>query len=84
MPLVRRGNPEIECLLVGGDLPDHLRRICGEAVMPVGYVKDLSDIFDRVRLTVAPLTYGAGIKGKVVESLSVGLPCLQPDCGRGS
>ena len=29
-----------------------------------------------VRLTVAPLTYGAGIKGKVIESLGAGLPCV--------
>jgi glycosyltransferase involved in cell wall biosynthesis len=36
----------------------------------------LAEIFDRVRLTVAPLTYGAGIKGKVIESLSAGLPCV--------
>jgi len=29
-----------------------------------------------VRLSVAPLRYGAGIKGKVVSSLSYGLPCV--------
>ena len=29
-----------------------------------------------MRLTVAPLTYGAGIKGKVIESLGAGLPCV--------
>ena len=29
-----------------------------------------------MRLTVAPLTYGAGVKGKVVDSLSAGMPCV--------
>ena len=29
-----------------------------------------------MRLTVAPLRYGAGLKGKVVASLAVGLPCV--------
>ncbi|XYD11747.1 glycosyltransferase [Methylobacterium sp. NMS12] len=33
-------------------------------------------VFDRVRLTVAPLAYGAGIKGKVLDSLSAGVPCV--------
>ena len=29
-----------------------------------------------MRLTVAPLRFGAGLKGKVVTSLAVGLPCV--------
>jgi glycosyltransferase involved in cell wall biosynthesis len=29
-----------------------------------------------VRLTVAPLRFGAGIKGKVLDSFAAGLPCV--------
>ncbi len=76
MPSVRKQNPNIECLLVGHDLPEQLRQLCGDGVVAVGYVEDLAEIFDRVRLTVAPLTYGAGIKGKVIESLAAGVPCI--------
>jgi len=76
MPRARRRNPHIECLLVGSDMPEHLRRLCKNGVIPIGYLEDLAEIFDRVRLTVAPLTYGAGIKGKVIDSLSAGLPCV--------
>src|SRR5262249_48888414 len=36
---------------------------------------DLDQVFDAVRLTVAPLRYGAGIKGKVLASLAAGVPC---------
>src|SRR5262249_41950633 len=36
---------------------------------------DLAEIFDRVRLTVAPLAFGAGIKGKVLDSFAAGVPC---------
>ncbi|NHO30910.1 glycosyltransferase, partial [Acetobacter farinalis] len=31
---------------------------------------------DQVRLTVAPLRFGAGIKGKVLDSLAAGVPCV--------
>ena len=41
-----------------------------------GHVPDLHDVFDSVRLTVAPLAYGAGLKGKVLESLAAGVPCV--------
>ena len=76
MPAVRKRNPAIECLLVGSDMPEPLRRLCKDGVVAIGHVDDLAEIFDRVRLTVAPLTYGAGVKGKVIDSLGAGLPCV--------
>ena len=76
MPAVRKRKSDIECLLVGSDMPEHLRRLCKDGVVAIGYVEDLAEIFDRVRLTVAPLTYGAGVKGKVIDSLGAGLPCV--------
>jgi glycosyltransferase involved in cell wall biosynthesis len=57
-------------------MPDELRRIVAAGIIPIGYVASLTEIFDRVRLTVAPLAYGAGVKGKVIESLSAGIPCV--------
>lgn len=42
----------------------------------VGWVDDLATVSDRVRLTVAPLSYGAGGKGKVLDSLAVGVLCV--------
>lgn len=76
MPAVRKRDPAIKCLIVGSNLSEDLRRMCGEGVEPVGQIDDLATIFDRVRLTVAPLTYGAGIKGKVIDSLGAGIPCV--------
>jgi glycosyltransferase involved in cell wall biosynthesis len=76
MPRVRWQDPGIECLLVGSALPDELRNVKVEGVTLVGHVDDLSTIFDRVRLTVAPLSYGAGIKGKILDSLAAGIPCV--------
>ncbi len=76
MPLVRQQDPDIECLLVGSNMPDELRRIDCPGIVPMGYVPDLATVFDRVRLTIAPLRYGAGIKGKVLQSLAAGLPCV--------
>ena len=76
MPLVWQRAPEIECLLVGHDLPDDLSHVTTRGVVPIGPVRDLSEVFDRVRLTVAPLAFGAGIKGKVLDSLAAGVPCV--------
>jgi glycosyltransferase involved in cell wall biosynthesis len=84
IPLVHAQEPGLECLLVGDGMPDGLRQRCGNGVVALGQVNDISEIFDRVRLTVAPLRYGAGIKGKVVDSLAAGVPCvLSPIAAEG-
>jgi SAM-dependent methyltransferase len=46
-----------------------------------GFVPDLGALLDGVRLTVAPLRYGAGIKGKIATSLSHGVPCVTTPLG---
>src|SRR5258708_110511 len=81
MPRVRERDPKIECLLVGDGLPDGVRQRCGDGLVAVGGVADLAEIFNRVRLTVAPLRFGAGVKGKVIDSLAAGLPCIMTPVG---
>jgi glycosyltransferase involved in cell wall biosynthesis len=77
MPLVWRTHPEIQCLLVGSAMPPVVRRLERPSVTILGQVEDLqSSVFDRVRLTVAPLRYGAGVNGKVLESFAAGIPCV--------
>jgi O-antigen biosynthesis protein len=76
MPKVAESHPSMPCLLVGSAMTDHIGRLASETIVPMGAVGDLSDIFNRVRLTIAPLAYGAGIKGKVLASLAAGVPCV--------
>jgi len=76
MPLLQERDPTIECLLVGADFPTALRERCGEGITAIGAADELAAIFERVRVTVAPLRYGAGVKGKVIDSLAAGVPCV--------
>ena len=76
-PLVRARLPDVRFFLLGSKLPEEVVRLGEEpGVSVVGYVTDLSEYFDQCRLSVAPLRYGAGIKGKVGTSLSYGVPCV--------
>jgi hypothetical protein len=80
MPLVWARDPAIGCLLVGSAMPDVVTRLARPGVVAVGAVEDLgAAVFDRVRLTVAPLRYGAGVKGKVLDSFAAGIPCVMSE-----
>lgn len=75
-PLVLRGDRRCEFSVVGADLPPGLLDGAPGAVRYLGPVADAAPWFESLRLTVAPLRYGAGVKGKVVSSLSAGVPCV--------
>jgi autotransporter passenger strand-loop-strand repeat protein len=77
MPLVWRKAPEIQCLIIGSGLSDDLRReLTKPGINVLGRVDDLAAVLERIRLTLAPLRFGAGLKDKVLRSLAAGLPCV--------
>ena len=76
MPLVWQTHPGIDAVLVGSAMPDAIKALARPGLTVLGAVPKLSEVFDRVRLTVAPLRYGAGVKGKVLSSFAAGIPCI--------
>ncbi|MGC8477924.1 MAG: Hint domain-containing protein [Acetobacteraceae bacterium] len=79
MPRVWAAAPALRCYLVGHGAPAGLVG-ADPRVALLGPVAALSEVFDLVRLTVAPLRFGAGIKGKVLASLAAGVPCVVTGC----
>ncbi len=75
-PLVRVQLPAAQFVVVGSDMPRRIRNLHGNGVVVRGHVPDLVPLFDGCRLSVAPLRYGAGVKGKVTQSLAQGLPVV--------
>jgi len=76
MPALRSKVPGIELLLVGSHMPNEVSALAAKDIIPLGYVPSLDSVFARIRLTIAPLRYGAGLKGKVLDSLAAGIPCV--------
>ena len=76
-PIVKRQIPEISFKVIGANPPEEIRRLAAiPGIEILGFVKDLDPIFTNIRLTVAPIRYGAGIKGKIGTSLCYGVPCV--------
>jgi len=75
-PLIRRRLPGVKFHLLGSRAPEAVLKLaCGD-VLVHGYVRDIAPYFNGCRLSVAPLRYGAGVKGKVIQSLCCGLPTV--------
>ncbi len=79
MPLVWAQDPSIRFLLAGSGIAPALREAAAGAHGPVevlGQIPTLGDLWARALVSAAPLRFGAGIKGKVLDSLAAGIPCL--------
>jgi glycosyltransferase involved in cell wall biosynthesis len=76
MPLVWQRRRALECVIAGRAMPASVQNLARPGVTVLGEVADLRTVYDRVRLTVAPLRFGAGVKSKVLESFAAGLPCV--------
>jgi glycosyltransferase involved in cell wall biosynthesis len=83
-PCVRRLVPDARLFVAGADPPDEIAayQAPSEGIEIMGHVADLTDLYRTVRVAVAPLRFGAGLKGKVVSSLAVGLPCVATSIAR--
>ncbi len=81
MPRVWSELPEAAVTIVGADAPPEVERLASGLVDVAGWVEDLQPIIDGARAMVAPLRYGAGLKGKVTQSLAAGLPVVTTTVG---
>jgi GT2 family glycosyltransferase/glycosyltransferase involved in cell wall biosynthesis len=81
LPRVRESLPNVELLLVGDNAPKEFAEYEGAGVRVLGYVPDIEPVFERARVSVAPLRFGAGINGKIGEALAHGLPVVTTNIG---
>ncbi|MDX3934241.1 glycosyltransferase [Stenotrophomonas sp.] len=82
-PLVRSEAPGVRLSLVGSNPRPEVLALASEDIEVTGYVNDaaLEERYRRARVAVAPLRFGGGVKGKVLESLQYGLPCVTTSVG---
>ncbi|MEJ5118749.1 glycosyltransferase [Gluconobacter cerinus] len=81
MPLVWEKHPDSTLWIVGNVPPPNVQALASERVQVTGFVPELEPYFEKARVSVNPLRYGAGVKGKIVTSLQAGIPVVTTTCG---
>jgi GT2 family glycosyltransferase/glycosyltransferase involved in cell wall biosynthesis len=81
MPRLRTRLPGARLILAGSHASPEILGLAGDDVEVLGWVPDLGPLYDRVRVFVAPLRFGAGMRGKLCESMSHGLPVVTSTIG---
>ena len=81
MPIVWQKSPSLTLTLLGSNPNEEVLSLQSEKVIVPGYIEDVSAYFNESKLFVAPLRFGAGMKGKIGQSLSYGLPIVTTPIG---
>ena len=81
MPAVWRELGDVRVTIAGGHAPPEVQALASPRVDVAGWVEDLRPLLEQSRLMVAPLRYGAGLKGKITQSLAAGLPVVTTPIG---
>jgi O-antigen biosynthesis protein len=79
LPLLVEAAPDCTTYIIGSKMPDWIKQLDRPGLRALGFAPDLTDALHRLRCTIAPLRYGAGVKGKVLESFAHGLPCVMSE-----
>ena len=78
-----REKQDIPFYIVGSNPTEAVKKLHGDGIVLKGFVseEELQELYNTCKIVVVPLRYGAGVKGKVVESLYYGTPMVSTTVG---
>lgn len=81
LPKVLERNPWTRLRVTGAHPPRSITRLASPSVVFEGKVDDLAAFYDRARVVVVPVRFGAGVKTKTVEALQYAVPTVTTPVG---
>ena len=83
LPLVLSAVPNVQLDIVGSNPSSEVLALTSDVVSVHGYVSEnrLHELYARTHCAVVPLRFGAGVKGKVLEAIQMGVPMVTTDIG---
>ncbi|WP_052481237.1 glycosyltransferase [Gilvimarinus agarilyticus] len=80
LPFVAELLPGVTTSVIGSHMPDDIKALGSEHLIMHGFVEDIEPHLQGARISIAPLRYGAGVKGKVNEAMNYGIPVVATNC----
>jgi len=81
LPLLRNHFHDILVTIIGASPPEAIKRFNSSTVRVLGHVPDIDPFLYSCHISIAPLRYGAGMKGKIGQAMACGLPVVTTSVG---
>ena len=82
-PQIKKQLPEAELHVYGAYVPKHVSELHDEkeGFLIKGWVEDLQSVMGQARICLAPIRFGAGLKGKLLDAALYGTPSITTTIG---
>lgn len=82
-PFVRKKLPKVEIHIYGAYESQKAKQLHSEedGFLIKGFVDDINEVMQHYRVCLVPLRYGAGLKGKIIDAMLNGTPCVTTSIG---
>jgi glycosyltransferase involved in cell wall biosynthesis len=81
LPLLHAEEPDLVLYVVGADPTPSVRALESDRIRVIGYVPDSAVWLSRVRVHLAPMRFGSGVKLKLIDTMAAGLPFVTTAIG---
>lgn len=77
-PLIKQKLPNAQLHVYGAYVPQKVNQLHheGSGFLIKGFAEDVHDVMANAKICLAPLRFGAGLKGKIVDAMQNGTPCM--------
>ncbi|MBI9034438.1 MAG: glycosyltransferase [Bacteroidales bacterium] len=79
MPLVWQQNSNITLLLAGASPNPKVKALASDKVHISGWMDDIRDAYAESKVFIAPMQIGTGLQNKLLEAMSMNMPCITSD-----
>ena len=76
LPLVWKQLPETKLYIAGATPDPRVKKVASEKIIISGWIDDMRDAYAQSRIFIAPMRIGTGLQNKLLEAMSMRLPCI--------
>ncbi len=82
-PLIRKELPKADLYIYGAYTPQKVNQLHNkkEGFIVKGFAEDVNEVMQQAKVCLAPIRFGAGLKGKLFDAMQNGTPCITTTIG---
>lgn len=76
LPELQKTHPDISVCIAGANPANAVKQLAGKQVVVTGWMDDIREAYNASKIFVAPMKIGTGLQNKLLEAMSMELPCI--------
>ena len=84
LPKIIKNLPNIKILIAGSNPSTRVLKLANKNIKVQGWVEDIRKTYSSGKIFFAPMNIGSGLQNKLLEAMSMGIPCITSELSNRS